>query len=432
MAMTFATDIEASGSRHVGTADNRFTFNGSGLPVYYVVGPSTDTTAGTWTGTIDGLTAYYEGLTVLYRPAVAGASTTTLNINEIGAITCYYTGTSKLTTHYAVGSIILLTFYNNGWRRADYDSNTNTLIRVYRQTTGYNADYPIIVSRNATIGTAGTNNSYTAVYGVISDTSENVPTVNPSTGLVKFKGLTVTDTITGNISGDAGTVNGLTVQTAVPTNALFTDTYPCAYCNTAAGTAAKVASCTDYALTANTWLHVLIVNANSYNGAITLNVNSKGAKTIYINGTVSSSSNKTLPAGTYLVYYNGTNYYFRTDGNITATTSVGSASGWSAGSVPTLGTAISADDITAWTTNTPTAVTKKTVVTSASGATATYANGIATFTNGSFSTGDSVTVTAGTAASLSYTSRSIPNVTNVGTAPSLTITSTTVATGKGV
>lgn len=135
------------------------------------------------------------------------------------------------------------------------------------------------------------------------------------------------------------------------------------------------------------------------------------------------------------------------------TASIGSASA---------GTAIAADDITAWTTNTPTQVTKKTVVTggsttavpniskktvvtgvtpatvvtSASGASASYANGILTITNGSFgtgasatvttgdsvtvgtainaytslTTGDSVDVTAGTAASLSYTARSIPNI----------------------
>lgn len=135
------------------------------------------------------------------------------------------------------------------------------------------------------------------------------------------------------------------------------------------------------------------------------------------------------------------------------TISVGSASA---------GTAISADDITAWTANTPTSVTpktvvtgvtkktvvtggsttdvpnisKKTVVTSASGATASVSGGVLTITDGSFSTGDSVTVgtaikaytslstgdsvtvttgdsctvTAGTAASLSYTSRSIPNI----------------------
>lgn len=88
--------------------------------------------------------------------------------------------------------------------------------------------------------------------------------------------------------------------------------------------------------------------------------------------------------------------------NVTASTvSVGSASA---------GTAIPADDITAWTTNTPTAVTPATVVTSASGASASVSNGVLTITNGSFSTGSAATVTPGTAASLSYTSKSIPNI----------------------
>lgn len=101
-----------------------------------------------------------------------------------------------------------------------------------------------------------------------------------------------------------------------------------------------------------------------------------------------------------------------TDTTYTAqTTSIGSASA---------GTAIPADDITAWTANTPTAVTKKTVVTSASGATASYANGVLTLTDGSFGTGDSVTVTPGTAASLSYTAKSIPNI---------SVSSKTVVTG---
>lgn len=234
------------------------------------------------------------------------------------------------------------------------------------------------------------------------------------------------------------------------------------------------------------------------------------------------------------------------DSTITfTTTSVGSASGWSAGSVPTLGTEIPADDITAWTTNTPTTIdttkfsggsftqgtdtfVKPTHAsdsfTPASLASGFYSAGIAasfsqgsdtftkpthgsdsftpasltsnlgsnsatasnpttltlsfsggsytqgTFTQGSFSQGtDSFTAntptaidtskfsggsftqgaftqgsftqgsdsftsaslasgfySAGSAASLSYTAKSIPNVTNVGSAPSLTVTSTTV------
>lgn len=95
------------------------------------------------------------------------------------------------------------------------------------------------------------------------------------------------------------------------------NTVPQAYCSTAAATAAKYASMSGYVATSNRYIMVTITNANSYNGAITLNINGTGAKPIYINGSASSSSNKTLPAGSYLVFYNGTNYYFRTDAKIT-------------------------------------------------------------------------------------------------------------------
>lgn len=56
---------------------------------------------------------------------------------------------------------------------------------------------------------------------------------------------------------------------------------------------------------------------NQAQSALTLNIGSTGAKPIYINGAASSSSNYTLPGGQYLVYYDGTNYYFRTDDKIT-------------------------------------------------------------------------------------------------------------------
>ena len=93
-----------------------------------------------------------------------------------------------------------------------------------------------------------------------------------------------------------------------------TNTIPSAYCNTAAGTAAKTASCTDYQLANNTWIHVLIKTSNTAQSALTLNINGKGAKAIYINGTASSDTNYTLPQKTYLVYYTSNVYYFRTDG----------------------------------------------------------------------------------------------------------------------
>lgn len=95
------------------------------------------------------------------------------------------------------------------------------------------------------------------------------------------------------------------------------NTVPQAHCTTAAATAAKGATCTYYTATAKSYLMVTIRYANTVASALTLNVNSQGAKPIYINGTASSASNYTLPAGSYLTYYDGTNYYFRTDGKIT-------------------------------------------------------------------------------------------------------------------
>lgn len=116
------------------------------------------------------------------------------------------------------------------------------------------------------------------------------------------------------------------------------NTYTSAYCSTAAGTAAKGATQTNFKLLANTYVYITIVNANSAASAITLNINSTGAKPIYINGAASSASNYTLPAGTYLIYYNGTNYYFRTDGKLPARV----VGGTSEGTVPVVYTGTAA------------------------------------------------------------------------------------------
>ena len=106
--------------------------------IHYVEGPTTDTTAGTWTGTINGITELYDGLTIIYVPAIkGGSSTTTLNINGLGAKTCYYNNTSIITTHYSAGTPILLTYRNNCWRRADYNSNTTySAMSVAEMRTG--------------------------------------------------------------------------------------------------------------------------------------------------------------------------------------------------------------------------------------------------------------------------------------------------------
>lgn len=182
------------------------TSTGINQSIPYIVGPDTDTTAGTWTGTYSGITEYNDGLTIIYVPKVAGASTTTLNINNIGSKVCYYTGSSKLTTHYPAGTPILLTYSGGYWKHADYDSYQ---LRVYRQTTGYDADYPILVSSTlaSSIGTSGSNNSYSNIYGLIGNDTTKTPTINPLTGEIKAPKFT------GTFNGTANSVaNSLTLK----------------------------------------------------------------------------------------------------------------------------------------------------------------------------------------------------------------------------
>lgn len=86
------------------------------------------------------------------------------------------------------------------------------------------------------------------------------------------------------------------------------------YCPTSSTTRAKIGICTNFVLKAHSYYMVHIENDNTYSSNyLTLNVNGTGAKRIYINGTTSGTSNHTLPAGDYLVWYSGNYYYFNTD-----------------------------------------------------------------------------------------------------------------------
>ena len=157
----------------------------AGNTIPYIVG--TGTTAGTWAGSLTGLTAYTDGLLILFKPsAVGGSSTTTLNINGLGAKTVYLNNTTKLTTHYPANQPILLAYstsQNDGcWMAIDnYDSNND--IKVRQTIASGNTNYPILMS-----------------YADISNTNSNVDNVsyrnnaiyaNPSTGTIfaNFKGV---------------------------------------------------------------------------------------------------------------------------------------------------------------------------------------------------------------------------------------------------
>ena len=85
--------------------------------VFYIEGSgTTDTTnkVATWTGSHDDITAYYEGLAILYKISTAGSTTTTLNINNLGAVSVVKNSTTAVSTSFPVNSVILLVYTLDG------------------------------------------------------------------------------------------------------------------------------------------------------------------------------------------------------------------------------------------------------------------------------------------------------------------------------
>lgn len=88
------------------------------------------------------------------------------------------------------------------------------------------------------------------------------------------------------------------------------------YCQTAGSSSSKVCNNSSIKIRSGSSYTVQFRNDNTAKGALTLNINNTGAKPIYINGTVSSASNYDIPAGTYLVSYDGSSYKLRTGRSI--------------------------------------------------------------------------------------------------------------------
>lgn len=132
------------------------------------------TTAGTWLAKTNKVSALVDGQLFLYKITVAGASTTTLNITgsagALGAKTVYRVGTTKLTTHYAVGHYILLAYnsLNTCFRVVnDYDSNSDTYVRQYqhgKNAAGATNLYPILTRYNLTNKSGTYDNAYARFY----------------------------------------------------------------------------------------------------------------------------------------------------------------------------------------------------------------------------------------------------------------------------
>lgn len=130
-------------------------------------GSTTDTTnkVATWVGSHPNISAYYDGLTIAYKIDSAGSTTTTLNINNLGAVTVVRNATTGISTAYPVDSIAYLTYTLDGttayWKAADYDANTTyTNVKL-----GHG--YATCSTAEATTAKVGTLSSYTLTTGGI-------------------------------------------------------------------------------------------------------------------------------------------------------------------------------------------------------------------------------------------------------------------------
>lgn len=132
------------------------------------------TKAGTWLAKTNKISALVDGQLFLYKITVAGASTTTLNITgsggALGAKKVYRTGTTKLTTQYAVGHYILLAYnsLNTCFRLVnDYDANSYAYVRQYQHgqnAVGATNLYPILTRYNLTNKNGTYDNAYARFY----------------------------------------------------------------------------------------------------------------------------------------------------------------------------------------------------------------------------------------------------------------------------
>jgi hypothetical protein len=183
-------------------------------PATNVTGTAAVTTspyyASIWEGTCDGITSLYTGLMVTVKVPVAGHKTygVVLNVNNLGEHPVVMNVDTNVSTRYAEGCMITLIYdaeqtanvYQNGdepttvqgcWKIADYDSNSDVYMRIYKQITNnstWNKDYPLLAGRSLSSAIAETDAKYTTMYGLIGSNSVT-PTVNPITGYVKVKGL---------------------------------------------------------------------------------------------------------------------------------------------------------------------------------------------------------------------------------------------------
>ena len=139
---------------------------------HYVKGTQTSST-NAWTGALpDGVTAYYDGLSIDYfLPYTSTSSGATLNLGGKGAKPIYYgNGTGAVTTHYPQYSVIHLTYIVN--------SNLNSGNGCWKADAYCN---------DAAKHVATTDSSWHKILGTYTSNTSIVGSVNSTTGPVDYK-----------------------------------------------------------------------------------------------------------------------------------------------------------------------------------------------------------------------------------------------------
>lgn len=295
------------------------------------------TTAGKWLAKSSRISSLVDGQLFLYKITVAGDSTTTLNITgsggtALGAKTVYRTGTTKLTTQYAVGHYILLVYnsLNTAFRVInDYDANSYAYVRQYQHGTnaaGTTNLYPILTRYNLTNKNASYDTAYSRFHtGTYIDMTNGylyAPKVYSGGSEVALKTDIPSPVTESTVSGwgftkNTGTVTSVSAGTGLSISGTATTTPTV---NVASGY--KLLTTTEY----NT-LDAKVSNVQSdWNATSGLSVilNKPSLATVATSGSYSDLSNKpsifnftgvistqiitikSLETGIYLLTYNGT------------------------------------------------------------------------------------------------------------------------------
>lgn len=258
-----------------------------------------------WIIHADNSNVYLNGTVVPSSPKFTDTVTTATTTGSGNAVTAITASNGALTV--TKGSTFLTQHQSNANLGHGYYTVTTSSSGVYAiNASGYNlvegSRISILFSNAVTEATPKLNVNNTGAKSIYYNGSALNPTAVTYATAVITSGSVVTFVYQGTYFAITAIENPKRI--VVPGYQL----------DSTGGNSTKIMKMSNYTLCAGSLFTASFLHDNTASSILSLNINETGAKTLFINGKQSSSSNCTLPAGTYLIYYDGTNYYVRTDG----------------------------------------------------------------------------------------------------------------------